>query len=96
MVLGQVRLELGRPEGRDVRSQAQSLQGAGHRDRRSGGPLGVANGGHAPDVEFRNHFEGGDPGASVPDLIGVGIMSDGDQTGSVSEADYADFVIVSR
>jgi Protein of unknown function (DUF3047) len=49
-----------------------------------------------PDVEFRNHFEGGDPGASVPDLIGVGIMSDGDQTGSVSEADYADFVIVSR
>jgi len=50
----------------------------------------------APDVEFRNHFEGGDPRASVPDLLGVGIMSDGDQTQSVSEADYADFVIVPR
>jgi len=48
----------------------------------------------SPDVEFRNHFEDGSSGAEVPDLIGVGIMSDGDQTGSVSEADYADFAIV--
>jgi hypothetical protein len=50
----------------------------------------------SPDVEFRNHFEGGDHRASVPDLIGVGIMSDGDQTKSNSEADYADFVMVPK
>ncbi len=49
-----------------------------------------------PDLEFRNHFEGGDRKASVPDLIGVGIMSDGDQTKSTSEADYADFVFVPK
>jgi hypothetical protein len=50
----------------------------------------------SPDVEFRNHFEDGDPAADVPALTGVGIMSDGDQTHSVSEADYADFAIVPR
>jgi hypothetical protein len=50
----------------------------------------------SPDVEFRNHFENGDPQAEVPDLLGVGIMSDGDQTQSTSEADYADFVIRPR
>jgi hypothetical protein len=50
----------------------------------------------APDVEFRNHFEDGDPKADVPALMGFGIMSDGDQTESASEADYADFVLVPR
>jgi hypothetical protein len=49
-----------------------------------------------PDIEFRNHFEGGDQQASVPNLIGVGIMSDGDQTKSPSEADYADFAVVPK
>jgi hypothetical protein len=49
-----------------------------------------------PDDEFRNHFEGGDSHASVPDLVGVGIMSDGDQTKSQSSADFRDFVIVLR
>lgn len=44
-------------------------------------------------VEFRKHFEGGDPTASVPDFLGVGIMSDGDQTHSDSSADYADFTL---
>jgi hypothetical protein len=29
----------------------------------------------------------------VPDFMGVGIMSDGDQTRSDSSADYADFVL---
>ncbi len=43
--------------------------------------------------EFRKHFENGDPTASVPDFMGVGIMSDGDQTHSDSSADYADFVL---
>jgi len=49
-----------------------------------------------PDAEFRNHFENGDPDASVPDLIGIGIMSDGDQTHSNSSADYGGFAVVSK
>ncbi len=46
-----------------------------------------------PDREFRNHFEGGNPRADVPALIGIGIMSDGDQTRSRSSADYGEFVL---
>lgn len=49
-----------------------------------------------PDDEFRKHFAGGDPHAEVPDLVGVAIMTDGDQTKSVSEADYAAFTIALR
>jgi len=44
-------------------------------------------------AEFRKHFEHGDATASVPDFLGVAIMSDGDQTHSDSSADYADFVL---
>jgi len=44
-------------------------------------------------AEFRKHFEDGDPQASVPDLLGIGLMTDGDQTQSESSADYADFVL---
>lgn len=47
-----------------------------------------------PDAEFRNHFEGGDSHADVPDLLGLGVMSDGDQTSSPSSADYAGFAFV--
>jgi hypothetical protein len=43
--------------------------------------------------EFRKHFADGKPDADVPDLIGLGIMSDGDQTKSVAEADYGQFAI---
>jgi hypothetical protein len=61
---------------------------------RSGGPL---NEWHNEEIdlkaEFRKHFEGGDPEASVPDLLGVGLMTDGDQTKSPSVGDYADFVL---
>lgn len=46
-----------------------------------------------PDAEFRKHFEDGDRSADVPDLIGVALMSDGDQTHSKSSADYGQFVI---
>ncbi|HEY5955840.1 MAG TPA: DUF3047 domain-containing protein [Polyangiaceae bacterium] len=46
-----------------------------------------------PSAEFRAHFEDGDSSAEVPDLIGVALMSDGDQTQSVSSADYGDFVL---
>jgi len=48
------------------------------------------------DDEFRNHFENGDSQASVPDLVGIGIMSDGDQTRSPSVADYEGFVLTER
>jgi len=48
------------------------------------------------DAEFRKHFADSDPNASVPDFMGVGIMSDGDQTQSVSVADYAEFSLRRR
>ncbi|MGA7124328.1 MAG: DUF3047 domain-containing protein [Polyangiaceae bacterium] len=44
-------------------------------------------------AEFRAHFEDGRADADVPPLVGVGLMSDGDATKSVSAADYADFVL---
>ena len=60
----------------------------------SGGPLGVW---HSEQIdlkaEFRRHFDDGDPKGDVPDFVGVGIMTDGDQTKSESEADYAGFVL---
>src|SRR3954466_1843895 len=37
-----------------------------------------------PDALFREHFEGGNPKAEIPELQGIGLMSDGDQTNSVS------------
>jgi hypothetical protein len=61
----------------------------------SGGPLDTWRT-HEIDLkaEFRKHFEGGDANADVPDFIGVGIMSDGDQTKSVSSADYGVFTVI--
>lgn len=60
----------------------------------SGGPLNLWKQ-EAIDLkaEFRKHFEDGDANASVPDLVGIGLMSDGDQTHSESSADYTDFVL---
>jgi len=46
-----------------------------------------------PEALFREHFAGGDPNAEIPELQGIGLMSDGDQTLSASGADYADFVL---
>ena len=43
---------------------------------------------------FRRHFERGDPKADVPSFVGIGLMSDGDQTRSTSAADYGAFVLV--
>jgi DUF3047 family protein len=40
---------------------------------------------------FLNHFVGGDPNADVPDLVGIAVLSDGDQTRSESGADFAGF-----
>ncbi len=44
-------------------------------------------------TEYRNHFAGGRADAAVPDFVGIGLMSDGDQTGSESSADFAAFAI---
>jgi len=43
--------------------------------------------------EFRRHFADGDAAADVPDFVGIGLMSDGDQTHSESSADYGTFVL---
>jgi hypothetical protein len=45
-------------------------------------------------AEYRKHFEGGDPKAEVPSFIGIGLMSDGDQTSSDSSADFGTFTLV--
>lgn len=61
----------------------------------SGGPVGVwKDEAIDPGAEFRAHFEGGNPDAEVPDFVGIGIMSDGDQTQSISSADYTGFILI--
>jgi hypothetical protein len=40
---------------------------------------------------FIDHFAGGDPRADVPDLVGVAVLTDGDQTKSEASADWAGF-----
>lgn len=60
----------------------------------SGGPLNVWRSEDIdPNAEFRAHFADGDPKAEVPDLMGVGLMSDGDQTQQTSSADYRGFTV---
>ena len=43
---------------------------------------------------FRMHFANGDPQAEVPDLVGIGVLTDGDQTHSESSADWSGFELV--
>ena len=45
-------------------------------------------------VEFRRHFAGGDPAADVPRFMGIGLLTDGDQTMSESAADYTGFEVL--
>jgi len=60
---------------------------------RSGPPTGIWHEEEIdPDALFRQHFEGGNPNAEVPELQGIGILTDGDQMHTVSAADYAGFV----
>jgi hypothetical protein len=40
---------------------------------------------------FVDHFAHGDERAAIPDLVGIGVMTDGDQTGSESGADWLRF-----
>jgi Protein of unknown function (DUF3047) len=64
---------------------------------RSGPPTGVWQEEEIdPAALFRAHFEGGNPSAEVPELQGIGILTDGDQTHTVSAADYAGFVLYKR
>jgi len=63
----------------------------------SGGPLNVWKTVELdPDQAFREHFSPGDPDASVPELLGVGFMSDGDDTRSWSEADFGGLTLLLR
>jgi DUF3047 family protein len=61
---------------------------------RSGPPTGEW---HEEEIDpaalFREHFEGGNPAAEVPELQGIGILTDGDQTHTTSVGDYAGFVL---
>jgi hypothetical protein len=60
----------------------------------SGGPLGVWRDEEIDlKATFRQHFDEGKADGDVPDFVGVGIMTDGDQTKSASSADYADFTL---
>jgi hypothetical protein len=60
----------------------------------SGGPLGVWKHESLDLVrEFRAHFGEGDENAEVPPLMGLGVMTDGDQTKTESSGDFADFVL---
>jgi hypothetical protein len=45
-------------------------------------------------AEYRRHFENNDPTAELPDLVGIGLMTDGDQTKSESAADYGTFFLL--
>jgi hypothetical protein len=61
----------------------------------TGGPTGAWK---TEDIdlaaEYRKHFEGGDPKADVPAFVGIGLMSDGDETKSESSADFGAFSVL--
>jgi hypothetical protein len=46
-----------------------------------------------PQAEFRRHFDKG-RSAEPPEFMGIGLMSDGDQTRSASAADFGGFALV--
>jgi hypothetical protein len=62
---------------------------------RAGGPVGEWFDEEVdPDAEFRKQFRDGDPGADVPDLVALSLRSDGDETRSVSGADFTAFALL--
>jgi len=62
--------------------------------QRTGGPLGVwVDESLDLELEFRKHFADGDRHADVPDLIGIAVLTDGDETHSASSADFGSFVL---
>jgi hypothetical protein len=57
-----------------------------------GGPLDVWQTEEVnPRADYAKHFE--TKLEEVPDLVGVAVMTDGDQSNSVVESDYADFLV---
>ncbi len=48
-----------------------------------------------PRAEFLKHFEPKGSMSDVPDFVGIGVMTDGDQTHSIGEADYGFFMVQS-
>ena len=61
----------------------------------SGGPLDVWREEEIDlSAAYLQHYEPKNPRASVPDLVGVAILTDGDQTRSAALSDYADFTVV--
>src|SRR5262249_7571490 len=46
-----------------------------------------------PEALFREHFLDGDPNGDIPELQGIGLLRDGDQTNSMSEDDCTGFVL---
>lgn len=57
-----------------------------------GGPLGVWKSVEVdPRADFAKHY--GVKLEDVPDLVAIGMLTDGDQSDSPAEADYADFLI---
>jgi hypothetical protein len=44
---------------------------------------------------FIDHFGKGDPHTDIPDFVGVGLMTDGDQTQTAAGADWSDIELVS-
>ncbi|WP_176066344.1 DUF3047 domain-containing protein [Anaeromyxobacter diazotrophicus] len=63
----------------------------------TGGPVGVWRTVEVdPLAEFRRHFDAGRSGAEAPEFMGIGVMSDGDQTQSPSAADFGGFVVTLR
>jgi len=62
----------------------------------SGGPTNVwVEESIDPRAEFLRHFEPTGNLSDVPDLVGIGVMTDGDQTNSLADADYGFFVVSS-
>jgi len=62
----------------------------------SGGPTNVwVEESIDPRADFLRHFEPTASLSDVPDLVWIGVMTDGDQTNSLADADYGFFVVSS-
>src|SRR5260370_10375681 len=62
--------------------------------QRSGGPLGAwVDESLDLEAEYRKHFAGGDPRARAPDLIGIAVLTDGQDTHAASSADFGGFLL---
>ena len=81
-----------RSERSAICDQRNKVRRAGRSSSESGGPRGLERRSDLA-AEYRARTEGGDATAEVPDFIGIGLMSDGDQTNSDSSADFGAFTL---